>query len=382
MAKNFGTAENTRNYTLFVLLTLQKHSDRSHPLSITEVCESLNSHYLTGRALDRQIDRSTVSRILADMETIGGDFPVKCVMNRGTSDTPSYAPYEDSNTGKSKKKFYYYDQPFPEEQILTMRDAIEAYNHFCMDDITIIIDNLIRICPDSYSIDRYINREDKDIKEPDSSRVLRFIKQLNDIIKTGGFAKIEYCNYGIDGKLHLREGYPKLFRPFRLLWGNGFYYCACMKDDLDTPVSLRIDRMTRVSPVSPKDVDPKTARKFPPVKDVIPSKSSYRLKHPVMFGGKVIKAKFLIRTDDKNGMINAVVDTFGRNSKMRELSEAEIEMEKLPQGDDWILAEVEGSFGGLVLFATQYCQNIKVKSPENVAEETKKRMKESLGLYE
>lgn len=38
----------------------------------------------------------------------------------------------------------------------------------------------------------------------------------------GGFAEITYCNYGMDGKLHVRDGYPKLFKPIKLLWGNGF----------------------------------------------------------------------------------------------------------------------------------------------------------------
>lgn len=158
-----------------------------------------------------------------------------------------------------------------------------------------------------------------------------------------------------------------------------------MKDDLDTPVSLRIDSMTKIKNVKP---EPKIARKFKVSKDAIPSKSVYRLQHPVMYGGKVLRCRMLIRTSDKNGMMNALVDTFGRNIKMREattdeLKEAFKSMPKKEYPDEkWIRAEVEGSLGGMVLFAMQYCQNVRMISPDDVVAEICKRLEIGCGIYQ
>ncbi|MCR4657663.1 MAG: WYL domain-containing protein [Lachnospiraceae bacterium] len=385
------SSEKTRNYPLYVFLTLQSGSDRDHPLSISKIQEKIISKFGNPHETSGNIDRSTVARILLEMEELGNDFPVRVVMNTGTSSNPCYVRFRESDEGKSPKKYYYYEQPFSKEELLTIRDSVEAYNYLAAEDITNIINRVIRMAPDIWSIEQYASgKQDQFIKDPHPhSPVLYHIKTLSDIIQANCYANISYCNYGIDGNLVVRDGYPKLFKPIKLLWGNGFYYCACKKENLDTPVNLRLDRIKSIEPVESKSIDPDRLKKLLVPKDLIPSRSGYRLQHPVMFGGKVISIVLLVRTGDKNGMINALVDTFGRDIKMTPAEDSELakafpdpSVYKTDDSEQWITAQVKGTFGGTALFAVQYCENVRVVSPESIAEEVKRRLHCGLLLYE
>ncbi len=384
------SSERTRNYPLYVFLTLQSGSDRDHPLSISKIQEKIIKKFGNPHETSGNIDRSTVARILLEMEELGNNSPVRVVMNTGTSSNPCYVPFMESNKGKSPKKYYYYEQPFSEEELLTIRDSVEAYNYLATEDITGIINRVIHMAPDIWSIEQYASgRQDQFIKDPHPhSPVLYHIKTLSDIIQANGYAEISYCNYGIDGQLALREGYPKLFKPIKLLWANGYYYCACKKEDLDTPVNLRLDRIRSIEPIEGKSIDPNRLKKLQVPKDLIPSRSAYRLQHPVMFGGKVLPISLLVRTSDKNGMINALVDTFGRDIKMTPAKDSELEkafpdpsVYKTNNSEQWITAQVRGTFGGTALFAVQYSEYVRVVSPGNIAEEVKRRLLCGLDLY-
>ncbi len=379
-----------REYALCVFLTLQKCSDKEHPLDVSTIRNEMVRIFGVRSDNGNEIDRTTVSRILLSMEGMGSALPIHIVMNKGTAANPCFVKFEENDNKKSNKRYYYYEQPLSEGEILTVRDSIEAYNNLATEDITGIISRLIKLAPETYNIEGYASgNQDKEIKDPNHvSPVLYHISLLSDIIKAGDYANITYCNYGIDGKLQVRNGYPKLFKPIKLLWGNGYYYCACKKDDLPTPVSLRIDRMKSIKTVEKKSVNKQTASLYKVPRDLIPSKSIYRLQHPVMFGGKVLHVSMLVRKSDKNGMINALVDTFGRNITMKPATESDLSQafKKTPAmnvypDEKWITARVEGALGGIALFALQYCDNIRVISPKEVVEEVKRRIAVGTDLY-
>ncbi|MCR4589746.1 MAG: WYL domain-containing transcriptional regulator [Lachnospiraceae bacterium] len=382
MGKVEEAAASTRNYSLYVLLVLKRFSDEKNPLTVSKIHEKLNEYYMSMGS----VDRSTVARILDNMESAGAKVPIKLVMKSKLPGRKKYVPYNQSED-KSPTKYFYYDQPFSEEEIQTIRDSVEAYNYLTLKDITGIIDGLISVCPDTYGIVKYVqNAEDREIKSPDNEdRVLPNIRILNRIIKAGVYAKITYCNYGADGKLHVRDGYPKIFKPLNLIWGNGYYYCQCKKADLDTPVSLRLDRIENIERLD--KLNPKEAKKYAVPKDLIPSKSQYRMQHPVMFGGKPEMIRLVFFANDKNGMLNAMVDTFGRNITMKQASEEDLKKiftdpAQYNRSDgEWILASVRASTGGMALFATQYCDRLRVLSPPGVADEIRKRLKEAISLY-
>ncbi len=383
MAQSGKTSSNTRNYPLYILYVLKKYSDGDNPLTVTEIYEKLNEDYVS----EGKADRSTVARTLIEMENAGNMIPVRLVMKAGTSRGKKFVPYSVSDGEKSRTKYYYYEQPFSEEEILTISDSVEAYNYLTVKDITDIIDNLASLCPSTYSIVKYVNnREDKLIKNPDSdAKVLANIRSLNRIIKENVYAKITYCNYGTDGKLHVRKGYPKIFKPLKLIWGNGYYYCISKNDHLETPVNLRLDRMEKIEKVT--KLSPEQEKKYVVPKDLIPSKSMYRLQHPIMFGGKAENIKLIFFANDKNGMLNAMVDTFGRNIKMTPARKEDIEKiftdPSLADRSDgeWILARVQASLRGMALFATQYSTDLRILSPAELVDEVRNRLKKAIELY-
>lgn len=384
----------SRDYMVFILQTLQKHSDEQNPLTSAEVAQKINAEY--GSVLPGDgIDKKTVSRNLDELAILGSHGPVEIVM-KSKLPGESFVPYRNSETGRSQTKYFYYRQPFKKEQILALRDSIEAYNYITTQNIADIVKGLIAVCPESYDITRYLSNDPNDLnlKKPGAG-VLDNIRTLSRIIKAKGIAFITYCNYGTDCALHPRSGYPSFFKPLKLLWGNGYYYCACFNEKLDTPVNLRIDRIVDIKEVDKKEVPEKVLENLNSKKDrtnQMSSGSSYRTFHPIMFGGELIPVTMLVRTDEKNGMINALVDIFGmdkNNLKMTDAAEEDLKEafssvpEKISPDEKWIRVRIsKTTFGGMVLVATQYCQSIRILKPDDLAAEVKNRLIRAAQLYE
>ncbi len=377
----------------FILQTLQKHSDEQNPLTSSQVAAKINSEYASILPGDG-IDKKTVSRNLDELAILGSHGPVRMVM-KSKLPGESFVPYRSSETGRSQTKYFYYRQPFKKEQILALRDSIEAYNYITTQNIADIVKGLMAVCPESYDITKYLSNDpnDANLKKPEA-RVLDNIRILSRIIKTKGIALITYCNYGTDCALHPRSGYPKFFKPLKLVWGNGYYYCACFNEKFDTPVNLRIDRIVEIKEADRKDVPEKILEILNSKKDrtnQLATGSSYRTFHPIMFGGKLIPVTMLVRTDEKNGMINALVDIFGmdkNNLQMTDAAEEDMKEafssvpEKLSPDEKWIKVRIsKTTFGGMALVAVQYCQNIRIIKPDDLATEVKLRLKQAAELY-
>ena len=113
----------------------------------------------------------------------------------------------------------------------------------------------------------------------------------------------------------------------------------------------------------------------------------YRLLLPIRFGGKAENIKLIFFANDKNGMLNAMVDTFGRNIKMTPARKEDIEKiftdPSLADRSDgeWILARVQASLRGMALFATQYSADLRILSPAELVDEVRNRLKKAIELY-
>ena len=103
-----------------------------------------------------------------------------------------------------------------------------------------------------------------------------------------------------------------------------------------------------------------------------------------MFGGKEEDIHMLCRQTEYNGMMNAIMDTFGSLASCRPATPEELKehlsygikyQPKEPEKEgNWIHVHIKTTTGGVELFATQYCRNCKVISPQPVVDRVKRNL--------
>lgn len=112
-------------------------------------------------------------------------------------------------------------------------------------------------------------------------------------------------------------------------------------------------------------------------------------EHPIMFGGKKERIVLLCRDTGKNYIMNMIVDVFGKKVKVSEASEELVREvtghsvgEEREQGNRWLKVVLEAAIGGVELWATQYCNDCVVVSPEALRTNVRKRLERGLLYYD
>lgn len=402
--KELNNKKEKRLNLLYIFLTLKKFSSASHPMSISEIRDKANETF-TENGSSIALNTTTISRLLeafrcnenfdflsdepgsgyADPHNFG--YNLYCVVK----DKDIYKPYEGpeqedegEDSAKSRQtKYYYCESIFSDAELRTLIDAVEIYNYFSPEDITSLTRKLLRISPQSSLIQHRIV-PDKRIKDQESM-VLNNIDDFNRLINEHKLVEIIYYNYEYTGKNQLelmpRYGYPRPIRPVSMMWSNGNYYLVAMLGPSPkfTPTNLRMDRIQICREL---DTTPQQWAALNPPVNI--SSSVYRLNHPVMFGGKEEDICMLCRQTDYNGMMNAIMDTFGNLATFRPATLAELKehlsyginyQPKEPEKEgEWIHVHIKTTTGGVELFATQYCRNCKVISPQSVVDRVKRNL--------
>jgi len=372
---------------LYLILTLKNHSDKKHPITEKEILDHLNKDYSSQYGVS--MDRSTLTRMLNALEGIGlGVF-----RDEEITETTRHKDLNLSN-GLSfylrhveiagAPDMYYYESVLLESELMTLYDAIETYNYFCVDDIRNISYKLSSLRPLSKELLRYTpSPADALLKE--DNEVLQNIDALANIIRNKQLATIKYGFYNDKLILEQKEGYPKIMRPLRLIWSNGYYYCIMGIKKYKNTVNLRVDRILQIEPV--EDTDPEELKKYS--SDEHESKSDYRAKNPVMYSGSLSNYRILVNAS-ANNMMNTIVDTFGKGdaatiSKLKKTVPVKTDTAKKyhlkNNGAGWVELGVKCSEPGMELFATEYCRDVIIVSPDKSAQRVKDALKEGLNHY-
>ena len=381
---------------LYILLILKNHSNEHNPLSIANITDLVNHHfYRSTYNNDVSINNSTVTRILDTLysdtnlsfqnvsmdfyhDTANLGFNLYCVM-KGKNNT--WETYELPEHGKGPKKYYYYESTFSDKELITLINSVEAYNYFSTDDIAGLVAKLLSMRPKSAVLDKHCISKGYNLKYEDSL-VLPNIDEFSHIIKNQQFAQIVYCNYNYKHELVPRNGYPRIIRPLSMMWSNGYYYLIALLKPGYTPANLRIDRITEIKAIEPTQ---QMRKDFSTDTDL--DVSDYRMKHPVMYGGKIQHITMLYFDTPKNGMNNAVIDTFGKTANIRPATLEEIQTH-LPtvnindiENGTWFRADFNATITGTELFATQYCRFCKVISPTTLKDNIIASLQTGLQMY-
>ncbi len=382
---NGSKPESSRLNLFYILQILSNYTDEDHPMSASEIRDKVNAEFGWLSSNGSVISLDTVKRTLDDLTDRifppGIDYHealcrygyyISCLMKTDAG----YRTYRAAQNAQAPKKYYYYENSLGTAELLTLKDAIETYSYFSEEDITDIVRKLVRLRPQSFPDSRYFDVAGETRDE--DSLLLMNIEALNRIINNRNRAKITYCYYNMDKKLVPRPGYPKIIDPVHLMWSNGYYYLLAYNEKYGNIVSMRIDRITDIEEIRTKNAY--RGEKFNPVQ--------YRYEHPVMFGGKKETIVMLCRETGKNYMMNTIVDVFGKNVKVTQASDELLERYLKhnrkyyeEQGIIWLRVSMESAPGGVELWATQYCNDCLIISPEESRNRVKERLDAGMAHY-
>lgn len=381
LSKKSNKPESSRLNLFYILQVLAGYTDESHPMSAAEIKEKVDQEFEYLSSTDAVVSLDTVKRTLEELTDkvfpVGMDchemeqrfgYCIFCVMRQGES----YCSYHVTEGKQPPKKYYYYESNLKGAELLTIKDAIETYSYFSEEDITDIVRKIVRLRPLSFPKSRYrdVAREDRD----ENSLLLMNIEDLNRIIRNRNSAKITYCSYNMEKRLIPRPGYPKVIEPVHLMWSNGYYYLLAYNEKYQNIVSMRIDRITDIEEVETENT--KWVERFNPVQ--------YRHEHPIMFGGEKETMVLLCRNTEKNYIMNTIMDVFGRNARVVK-APAEMLEKYLPHTqadeDTWLEVTIESTTGGVELWATQYCNDCVIISPESSRNRVRQRLEQGLTYY-
>lgn len=377
--------ESSRLNLLYIIQVLKTYSDENHPLSVKEIWKKINQEYGYLSCADQFMSMDTIKRTLEDLlvqifqgglemievqRTYG--FGVYCVIKDGNK----YKSYFPGETPNNPKKYYYYESSLTMAEIRTLIDAMETYGYFSEEDVSSIINKLIRLRPRSFSLKNYYDKAAR--ARDENSLLLMNVDLLSQIIARKHCARITYCSYNMEKKLTVRKGYPRKIEPLFLMWSNGYYYLLAYNEKYHNTTNFRIDRITEIEELEINVQH--ILESFNPVQ--------YRFEHPVMYGGRKEHFVLLCRDTGYNHIMNTIVDVFGKMSKVTEAPD-ELLLKYLgkvasyykKQGITWLKVEFDSSSGGVELWATQYCNDCLIIAPKISRKRVRERLKEGMKNY-
>lgn len=380
--------ENSRLNPLYIIQALKEHTDEEHPMTASQISDAVNREFGYLSSTGSVVSASTVKRILEDVTDFifpfGTDlenaelnfgYGIYCVMKKGDS----FVPYkgDEGNGHALPVRYYYYESNLKKAELITLKNAVETYNYFSSEDVTDIVRKIIKLRPTAFEEARYFDTVEESQRAEDS-RLLANIETMHDLIRRKRRAKITYCAYGFDKKLHPRPGYPRVVEPLEMMWGNGYYYLLTYNEKYQNTVSLRLDKITQIEDAG--ETGCHYVKNFDPVK--------YRFEHPVMYVGEKEHVELLVRETRDNYMMNMLMDTFG---KAMIVEEADNEMllqylgrsaeEFEAEGVKWHKIHVSSIAGGIALWAMEYCNDCVVIKPEGLVQYVRENLELGLEYY-
>lgn len=396
---NGTKTESSTNNVLYVILTLKNHSDRNNALTTVQITRHLNNDFGTN------LNRTTVGRIL---EGLRHDDLLPSFRSDDITETSSPQDIRDPfNLGfylgcreTKKSRLYYFESTLLESELITLFDTLETYNYLSVEDIRNVSLKLSAVRPLSKKNLSYASYS-ADTKLKDDESVLQYVSELSHIINNNNLANINYGFYVADGSkptLVKMPGFPKLLRPLRLIWNNGYYYCVMGVKDLSHTINLRIDRITGLEE---KEADEKELRLFSgrranDINHLYESRSDYCSKHPLMQEGEMEYFSLLVNTGSPE-ILGDIVDLFGKNIRISHHTDSKLLAKyhlspKAGPGrgtinspypaENWVkISDIKCTPAGMESFATRHCANVIILSPEESAKRVKAALLKGIGHY-
>ena len=333
-----------------ILDILRKYTDENHRLSQREITDILRAEY------SMNINRKSVKRNLMSLIDFG--------YNIEYSETVRMIP--NPKTGKPEENVilsdFYLVRDFTDSELRLLIDSLLFSKHISPGHRRELIGKLEKLSNKHFrSRMKHINAITDGL--PSNPQLFYTIEILDEAISRKKQVSLVYNRYGKDKKLHPTGDNRQIINPYQMAAANGRYYLICNNDKFDNAAYYQLDHITNIELLN-------TPRK--PMKKVEGLEHGLDLpkhmaEHIYMFSGK---SEVVVMRVEK-GMINAVVQWFGKD------------VEFFDETDSEITARVTVNLEAMRYWALQYSLYVRIISPQKLADKVKediRRAAENYGL--
>lgn len=319
-----------------ILDILQKNTDAEHTLTVAEIGQLLERDY------DLIVDRKAIKKNLLDLVAYGYEV--------------GYTTKTRFTHGKTEPILtdWYILRDFTDAELRLIVDSLLFSKHIPYKQCKALIGKVEKLS------NRYFSNKVKHIRNmpenlPNNPELFLTIEVLDEAIEAKKKVAFEYCEYGVDKKLHPRKdhaGKNKRYtvNPYQMVATNGRYYLIGNFDYYENAGHYRLDRIKNI-----QILENSTRKPLEKVKDFkngleLPT---HMAEHIYMFGGECGTVVF--RTKKK--IINDVIDWFGKDVRFFDESEDEISV------------SVRVNYQSMKYWAMQYASFVTVTSPPSLVDE-------------
>jgi len=313
-----------KHSVLALLEILKKYSDEEHVLTLKEIQAHLENEY------DTVLDRRTIYTNLDILEQFG---------------------YEISDFEDNGKGYFLAEREFDKGEILLLANAVHASHFISANQSNSLIGKLL----DTQS--RYVKADFKDkVFMPNplksvSRQLLYNLETVSDAIRDSRQLQFRYLRYDSKKKLVPRRDEPYIVEPRYIVYADARPYMIVTSMNHPGFIHYRIDRMADARILAER------SRPLPRRSDPY----DYARNKLFMYSGETETVAFRCR----NEIMDHMIDIFGPDLTV------------LPE-DDGFRIRVRVPAQGAMYLAQQFMDSITIIEPEELKEEFKKKLKETL----
>ena len=328
---------NSKLKLLYLIDILCDKTDDAHPLAATEICDELEKRGISA-------ERKSIYSDMKILETYG---------------------YDIIHTGSKNRGGYFLgERKFQLAEMRLLSDAVQAANFITQKKTVELVKKIESFASEAQAktlhSQVYVDNRPK-CKNED---IYYTISYLDEAITLGVKVKFIYSRRKItDDFKTLSEDKQFTVSPYSLVWSDDHYYLICNNEKYDNLMHLRVDKIKNVQ------LTKTPARHFSEVSDYRTSFDSadYTSKIFNMYSGEPKPVELIC----ENSILEPILDRFGEKVKLQKYDDNHFSIRTNAAVNE-----------GLTKWIVQFGGKIKVKSPNDLIYELKKKADEILKNYE
>ncbi len=343
-----ATAQPKKLLILNILDIMKRRTDADHRLSQQDIIRILRDDYAMS------VDRKAVKRNLMDLIEYGFQIEYTEIVRKG-------------KTGEDEPIFtdWYLEHEFSDAELRLLIDSLLFSRHIPNSQCRELIEKLEGLSNDYFkSHVRHVRNLQEN--KPSNKSLFLTIEVLDQAISRRRQVSFLYNAYDVDKKLHPRKGEDgqekvHIVNPYQMVATNGKYYLICNYNKYGNVANCRLDRITGIKLLDTPAKPMKEVRGLENGLDL----PKHMAEHIYMFSGDSVRVTFRA----KRYLVNDVIDWFGKDVKLSDVSE------------DEMTVTVQVNEEAMKLWAMQYALHVKVLSPQSMKDEIKLNLETALSKY-
>ena len=309
---------------LYLLRILKEETDENHVLSTAQLCQMLKDRY----------------GIKTFRTTIKSDI-----------DVLQQAGFSIQTTRSTQNLYNYIERDFDIPEIKLLLDAVMSSKFITRPKSDMLVSKLVELVGPFWSKELKRNLIVDGRVKQESEHIYLVVDALNDAINRKKKVRFQKANYNIrkERVLH-NNGEMYLFSPYTLVWDGDYYYVVGYSEKYESVGSHRVDRIYRRPEILEENAVP------------VPSGFDINAYINTMF--RMYDApRQTVELQVDNELMDAIIDKFGTNVTTYACDQHSFRVEATVSVGTTFYNWVFG-FNG----------KVKIRNPESVKEEYKKRV--------